>query len=602
NDITVIDQNCALFSYSDATFPSAPDAIALLNPDNNALDQPTTLTLAWTADPAADTYHLQVATSSSFSEIVFENANLTQTGRQVGPLLDGRTYYWRVLGENTAGTGPWSDIYSFTTLTPQVPPDVVVLDDPLDNVVNMPTAITFDWEGTAGASEYHLQVSTTEDFSEIVFENDNLVSTRRTVTSLDNNTTYYWRVRAANQAGAGPWSDVRRLTTAPPLPGVVTPRSPQNDATGVPPTVDLAWDPVPGAASYDVQVGTTFNFSQIVFDGRGIEGTTVQVGPLEVNRKHFWQVRAVNVAGVGEWSARQRFTTALVAPGVIGLISPDDEAADQPLTVAFEWEAEPNADAYHFQLSTTEDFSEIVYQGANLSQTTTEVADLSGNTVYVWRVRGKNTVGTGPWSDVRRFTTMLTAPGPVALVAPDDGAIDLPGIVPLEWEALADVDAYHLQVSTTEDFSQIVFDRDDLTETMTEVGPLAYLTTHYWRVHGKNAVGDGPWSGTRRFTLAVGTGVESLGDGIPGQYRLHQNYPNPFNPATTLRFDLPESAHVSLVIYDMLGRVVETLVSDTLPAGEFSFAWDATHRPSGIYLARLQTGTFSQTRQLLLLK
>ena len=94
---------------------------------------------------------------------------------------------------------------------------------------------------------------------------------------------------------------------------------------------------------------------------------------------------------------------------------------------------------------------------------------------------------------------------------------------------------------------------------------------------------------------------------IPEVFALHQNYPNPFNPVTTLRYDLPEQANVNIIIYDMLGRQVRTLINQIQDAGIKSVQWDATDsfgKPvsAGIYLYQIHAGDFVQTRKMVLLK
>jgi len=94
---------------------------------------------------------------------------------------------------------------------------------------------------------------------------------------------------------------------------------------------------------------------------------------------------------------------------------------------------------------------------------------------------------------------------------------------------------------------------------------------------------------------------------IPSDYALHQNYPNPFNPITTLRYDLPEQATVNIIIYDMLGRQVRTLINQTQNAGYRSVIWNATNdfgKPvsAGVYLYQIQAGEFVQTKKMVLLK
>jgi hypothetical protein len=94
---------------------------------------------------------------------------------------------------------------------------------------------------------------------------------------------------------------------------------------------------------------------------------------------------------------------------------------------------------------------------------------------------------------------------------------------------------------------------------------------------------------------------------IPISYTLHQNYPNPFNPITSLRYDLPVQAQVTLTVYDLLGREVTQLVNTNQDAGFRSVKWNATDsfgKPvsAGVYLYQIRAGEFVQTKKMVLLK
>jgi len=94
---------------------------------------------------------------------------------------------------------------------------------------------------------------------------------------------------------------------------------------------------------------------------------------------------------------------------------------------------------------------------------------------------------------------------------------------------------------------------------------------------------------------------------IPTTFVVHQNYPNPFNPVTTLRYDLPEDALVNITIYDMMGRVVKTMVNTQQNAGFKSVRWNATNDKgspvsAGLYLYTIEAGDFRQTKKMVLLK
>ena len=111
---------------------------------------------------------------------------------------------------------------------------------------------------------------------------------------------------------------------------------------------------------------------------------------------------------------------------------------------------------------------------------------------------------------------------------------------------------------------------------------------------------------------ALGVGCESIElsideNVIPVQYTLHQNYPNPFNPVTSLRYDLPEDGLVSITIYDMMGRIVKTLVNSSQTAGYKFIQWNSTNNrnepvSAGLYLYTIQAGEFRQTKKMVLLK
>ena len=105
--------------------------------------------------------------------------------------------------------------------------------------------------------------------------------------------------------------------------------------------------------------------------------------------------------------------------------------------------------------------------------------------------------------------------------------------------------------------------------------------------------------------VKISTGVDSdrtETSAIPTHFNLEQNYPNPFNPSTTLRFSLPATDHVTLKIYNMIGQLETTLVDEQLSQGMHEFQWQAANMPSGTYFYILKSGSFSQTKRMILLK
>ncbi|HET54664.1 MAG TPA: T9SS type A sorting domain-containing protein, partial [Ignavibacteria bacterium] len=113
----------------------------------------------------------------------------------------------------------------------------------------------------------------------------------------------------------------------------------------------------------------------------------------------------------------------------------------------------------------------------------------------------------------------------------------------------------------------------------------------------------------RNFSTLVS--VEDKQEELPAQFYLSQNYPNPFNPTTKIKFSIPSPTsplskggmqggltNVSLIVYDILGRKVTTLVDEPKAPGTYEITFDASRLASGVYLYRLTSGSFSQTKKM----
>ncbi|MGB3478965.1 MAG: T9SS type A sorting domain-containing protein, partial [bacterium] len=108
-----------------------------------------------------------------------------------------------------------------------------------------------------------------------------------------------------------------------------------------------------------------------------------------------------------------------------------------------------------------------------------------------------------------------------------------------------------------------------------------------------------------QWTLSLD--VDDDPDELPARFHLAQNYPNPFNPNTTIAYSLPRASRVRLSVYNIEGRLVTTLVDETQSAGDHSVDWngtDAGHAPvaSGVYFYRLDTGEYTESQKMVLLK
>jgi len=113
---------------------------------------------------------------------------------------------------------------------------------------------------------------------------------------------------------------------------------------------------------------------------------------------------------------------------------------------------------------------------------------------------------------------------------------------------------------------------------------------------------NGTYSGSGTF-CNVSVAVENEEDlGTPNEFSLMQNYPNPFNPSTTIRYGLPQRSQVTLSVFNTLGESVSTLVNGDMDAGYHEVQFDGSKLASGVYLYRIQAGSYVETKKLLLVR
>lgn len=391
----------ASFTY---TFKdNLPGKIVLTDPEDEVIDQPTTLDLSWQSDDIATSYQVQLATANSFSNPIIDST-LSETAVTVQELDTGTNYFWRVRGTNDSGAGAWSEIRSFETAI--AVPGSVTLISPVDTEFEAGSTISFEWESLSLADDYRFELSTESDFSSLVLDSATTATTLD-LSDLDDDTQYWWRVRASNESGNGPFSDTAMFTILKRLPGKVILDSPGDGAAGLPPTVDLNWNSDDLADDYQVQVGESNSFSDPVVDAT-LTGTARTIQNLDFGRSYHWRVRARNETGSGEWSEVYSFE---IADFTLALVSPEDEATLENPSPELQWHSVQHATDYEMQLATDSDFNNRVAESTQ-PDTTFATENLDNNTEFFWRVRALYDNKQGPWT-TRSFTISF-------VVVPDD--------------------------------------------------------------------------------------------------------------------------------------------------------------------------------------
>jgi len=105
-----------------------------------------------------------------------------------------------------------------------------------------------------------------------------------------------------------------------------------------------------------------------------------------------------------------------------------------------------------------------------------------------------------------------------------------------------------------------------------------------------------------KTTTGGTTGIENTSNEVPEKFELYQNYPNPFNPLTKISFDIPIKSYTKIVVYDVTGREVTTLVNEELQTGKYEVTFNAANLASGVYLYTVTAGDFIAVKKMVLLK
>jgi hypothetical protein len=113
---------------------------------------------------------------------------------------------------------------------------------------------------------------------------------------------------------------------------------------------------------------------------------------------------------------------------------------------------------------------------------------------------------------------------------------------------------------------------------------------------------DGKVIGDTRWSYLGTVGVGNIATQVPVKYSLEQNYPNPFNPSTSFTYSLSKAGFVTVKVFDLLGREVATLVNEFKPAGSYPAIWNAASFGSGVYFYKMQSGSFTATKKMILMK
>jgi len=304
--------------------------------------------------------------------------------------------------------------------------------------------------------------------------------------------------------------------------------------------VTLSWSTVTNATSYHLQIAYDVNFTNLLIDAKGIASNFYSPTNLIITKTYYWRVAANNIAGETNFSTGQPFT---ISASLVNVLTCGKNSNCNPV---LRWTA----------------------------------FDASSSSAYkIYRYSCKHSSSGGGTQSFSNVEASSIVPGPTCNCG---GGInncknDSIDILPL--------------IATTTNTTYTDYEVTINNSTS---------NTEYWyevrRANYTNKVN------VLSYPISKSAVRNDIDEDIPKFTTLRMNFPNPFNPITTIKYDLSEDVHVTIKIYDILGREVMTLVDGFQEAGYKSVTLDASTLPSGVYFYRMTAGRYTDIKKMILLK
>lgn len=410
--------------FANAVF-AQPGKPTLVIPLNNSVKVSTSSDLAWSSASAVDSFGIQIATDTSFINTVVDTVkgNTSVFTPVAGTLQNFVVYYWRVRGKDVNGFGVWSDRFMFRTIDRVSP--APILRTPKNNSKTSPRLPDFVWSEVVRASRYQMQLSTSSSYSTTKL--DTILGVGNTEfnyakDTLSPDSSYFWRVRSENENGWGDWSSSASFEVSFLPPSIPKLLSPGNNSVNQPLNQRLDWTTSTQSTKYRLYISTSPNLtnSSIFYRDssllKSFYDLPVENLILDSSTTYYWTVAAGNDDDFySRNSDTFKFTT-------INLLPPNRPFNTSPQTASVQHSRQPTfvwndtskflPDSFYLHVSSFFVFTDtmLLVQTVNKNYTVPASTPLGSDSVFYWRVAGKNDAGFSPWSYFWNLTTDIKSP------------------------------------------------------------------------------------------------------------------------------------------------------------------------------------------------
>jgi len=440
-----------------------PDA-----PDSPSVDWGDSfLSLSWDAVDLAETYEVWVGTSDQSGDAELSADDLTELQYTVNGLTNGQIYYLWVRAENSKGVSDFSPYGSET-------PKMAIPNEPDQPSVSAgANKVDLSWTAVPGAETYEIWFGTTSSSDDATLFEGDITGTTLSISPLDNDTEYYFWLKAKNSTGTSGFSPSVSATPTLAIPERPTASSGFGD-------IQLTWSALSEVLGYELWYAQTDDADQAVQYGSTLTEESLLIEGLNIGTTYYFWLKGVYSQGTSGFSPSVSATPTLAIPE-------RPTASSGYEYIQLTWPALSEALGYELWYAQTDDSDQAVQYGSTLTEESLLIEGLSNGTTYYFWLKAVYSKGTSDFSSSRSASAQAVAPA----FSPEPEVFEGNSKVTLTWEPVPGASEYEVWYSTSSSSSYpapLCFDAH-VVSTECTVTDLDNGDLYFFWVKAKNSAG-----------------------------------------------------------------------------------------------------------------